>query len=389
MDPSLVAAAGAVLLGYLLGSVLPAYLVARARGIDIRATGSGNPGIANLAETMGYGVAARVAPYDVLKAPLAMVAALALGVPPALAYLAGAAAFLGHRAPFYLRFRGGEGIAPLVGIAFFSLGMLVHRDPSFGAVLVPLLGAMAVAFFTRMRRKPSWLFVFLFLPLLVNAALLHQGIDLHTGVLLAVGIYVAGHRIRQILGPKLAEMPTSERALLRRKWLRPLAIAFPVGVLWARAPTLIVLGATLAVFAAAEALRFRARYHRFPLPYRQSERERISSMVMFLLGAFVTLTFFPTAIASLAVLFLIFGDLAAWCIGQTVGGPGFLDKTWAGTAACLIACLTLVSLYSALGLVSLPVGVLGAVCATVLEAAPIQDDNFVMPVSSAIAMTLA
>jgi dolichol kinase len=111
-------------------------------------------------------------------------------------------------------------------------------------------------------------------------------------------------------------------------------------------------------------------------------------MLMFLLGAFVTLAFFPTEIASLAVLFLIFGDLLAWCIGQTVGGPGFLDKTWSGTAACLIACVTLVSLYSSLGLVSLPVGILGAVCATAVEAAPIHDDNFVVPVSSAIAMAL-
>jgi glycerol-3-phosphate acyltransferase PlsY len=295
VDPSPVAAAAAVLFGYLLGSILPAYLVARARGIDIRTAGSGNPGISNLAETMGYGVAALVAPYDVLKAPLAMLAALALGLSPALAYLAGAAAFLGHRAPFYLRFRGGEGIAPLV-----------------------------------------------------NAALLHQGIDVHTVVLLALGAYVVGHRIRQLLSPKLEAMAASDRALLRRKWLRPLAIAFPLGVLW----------------------------------------ERISSMVMFLLGAFVTLAFFPTEIASLAVLFLIFGDLLAWCIGQTVGGPGFLDKTWAGTAACLLTCVTLVSLYSSLGLVPLPVGLLGAVCATAVEAAPIQDDNFVMPVSSAIAMAL-
>ena len=335
MDPSPVAPAAAVLFGYLLGSILPAYLVARARGIDIRTAGSGNPGISNLAETMGYGVAALVAPYDVLKAPLAMLAALALGLSPALAYLAGAAAFLGHRAPFYLRFRGGEGIAPLV-----------------------------------------------------NAALLHQGIDVHTVVLLALGAYVVGHRIRQLLSPKLEAMAASDRALLRRKWLRPLAIAFPLGVLWERMPTLTVLGVTLAVFAVSEALRFRARYHRFPLPYRQSERERISSMVMFLLGAFVTLAFFPTKIASLAVLFLIFGDLLAWCIGQTVGGPGFLDKTWAGTAACLLTCVTLVSLYSSLGLVPLPVGLLGAVCATAVEAAPIQGDNFVMPVSSAIAMAL-
>ena len=121
MDPTLVAVAEAVALGYLLGSVLPAYLVARARGVEIRAVGSGNPGVANVAETMGYGVAALIAPYDVLKAPLAIVAALALGVSPPLAYLAGAAAFLGHRAPFYLRFHGGEGIAPLAGIALFSL----------------------------------------------------------------------------------------------------------------------------------------------------------------------------------------------------------------------------------------------------------------------------
>ena len=111
-------------------------------------------------------------------------------------------------------------------------------------------------------------------------------------------------------------------------------------------------------------------------------------MVMFLFAAVLVLGFFPTNIASLAIMFIIFGDLMAWCIGRTFGGRGFLNKTWSGTAACFVTCFTLATIYYSLDLVALPVGLLGAVCATAVEAAPLQEDNFVMPVVSAIVMSI-
>ncbi|MCW2706717.1 MAG: Glycerol-3-phosphate acyltransferase, partial [Frankiales bacterium] len=43
----------AAVVGYLLGSVNPAVLIARTRGIDLRAIGSGNPGAANAGRALG------------------------------------------------------------------------------------------------------------------------------------------------------------------------------------------------------------------------------------------------------------------------------------------------------------------------------------------------
>jgi hypothetical protein len=59
----------------------------------------------------------------------------------------------------------------------------------------------------------------------VDAALLDQGVDVHTVMLLAVGATVVGHRILRLLGLELAAMSPWQRALVRRKWRRPLAVA--------------------------------------------------------------------------------------------------------------------------------------------------------------------
>ena len=111
-------------------------------------------------------------------------------------------------------------------------------------------------------------------------------------------------------------------------------------------------------------------------------------MVVFLFATLLVLWFFPVNIATLAMMFVVFGDLLAWCIGITIKGRGFLEKTWSGTVACFAACFTLAALYASLGLVTLPVGVLGAASATAVEAAPLQEDNFVMPVASVIVMAI-
>lgn len=377
-----------IVIGYLLGSFLPAHFIAQARGFDIRARGTGNPGIANAAETMGYSTAALVALYDLFKAPLAVLLSSSWGNPMITSYAAGVAAFVGHRAPFYLGFRGGEGLAAAVGIGFYAVALLLGEDPRFAYLLVPLMALMAVAFVGKLEERPATLFVFGFLPLTLNAVLLYYGLNVHSIMFLLVSLYIIGHRIHKLLAPQIAEMTGKERRLLRRKWLRPFATLFAVGVLALREATLILLATVFLAFVALEIVRFRAKGERFPLPYKPGERARISSMVMFLFAALLVSLLFPAPIASLALMFVILGDLLAWSIGVTVGGPGFLEKTWSGTVGCFAACFTLAVIYSALGLVPLPIGILGALGATAVELAPLQEDNFVMPVASAIVMTL-
>ena len=103
----------AVLLGYLAGSVPFAFLLARRAGIDVRVTGSGNVGAANVLRTTGLGRGIAVMALDVAKGALAVAVAQATtgGAP-----LAGTAAVVGHIYPVWLRFHGGKGVAVAAGV---------------------------------------------------------------------------------------------------------------------------------------------------------------------------------------------------------------------------------------------------------------------------------
>ncbi len=120
---------GSILIGYLFGSIQFAYLMGRiAGGIDIREYGSGNAGASNITSALGIKWGVVVGGLDILKGTLAVLAVK--WVYPGeieLAFLAGLMAVVGHIFPFYLRFRGGKGVAALVGVMFgiqWYLGLL-------------------------------------------------------------------------------------------------------------------------------------------------------------------------------------------------------------------------------------------------------------------------
>ena len=123
------ACALSAVIGYLLGTLNPAYLYAKLRGVNIHETGTGNPGASNTMILFGWVPGVAVAVLDILKAVAAVLICGALFPAPALCrYIAGAAAILGHLFPFYLRFRGGKGFAPCMGAVFalsWKFGLLV------------------------------------------------------------------------------------------------------------------------------------------------------------------------------------------------------------------------------------------------------------------------
>ena len=107
-----------VLLGYLLGSIPFGLVLTRLAGLgDVRAIGSGNIGATNVLRTGRKGLAAATLLLDAAKGAAAVLLAGALWpdmaqLPP----LAGLSAFLGHLYPVWLRFRGGKGVATLIGV---------------------------------------------------------------------------------------------------------------------------------------------------------------------------------------------------------------------------------------------------------------------------------
>jgi acyl phosphate:glycerol-3-phosphate acyltransferase len=125
---------------YLVGAVPFGFLVARARGVDIFAYGSGNIGATNVGRVLGRRFGVLVFLLDSAKGALPVLAArflarLSEGLPTeALEVTAGIAAFLGHLFPVYLRFRGGKGVATGAGIV-----VVMVPGPALAALLTWLV----------------------------------------------------------------------------------------------------------------------------------------------------------------------------------------------------------------------------------------------------------
>ncbi|MFO0865454.1 MAG: glycerol-3-phosphate 1-O-acyltransferase PlsY [Gemmataceae bacterium] len=138
------------IVGYLLGAVPFGYLVARARGVDIFAHGSGNIGATNVGRVLGRKFGILVFALDFLKgvAPTAIAVSLRgrlaedswaghgwLEVGTAIA------AFLGHCFPIYLGFRGGKGVATGAGTV-----AVLFPEATAAAILAWFVVAQATRF---------------------------------------------------------------------------------------------------------------------------------------------------------------------------------------------------------------------------------------------------
>ena len=108
----------AAVVGYLLGSIPVALIVARRHGVDLRAVGDGNPGAWNALDQLGPRRAAPAFVGDGLKGTLAALAGLAIGGDVWTAYAGAAGAMLGHAFPLFAGFRGGKSVMTFVGAAF-------------------------------------------------------------------------------------------------------------------------------------------------------------------------------------------------------------------------------------------------------------------------------
>ena len=103
-------------LAYLLGSIPFGVVLTRAMGLgNLREIGSGNIGATNVLRTGNKGAALATLVLDGAKGTAAVLIARAALAEDA-AQVAGLFAFLGHLFPFWLKFRGGKGVATFLGI---------------------------------------------------------------------------------------------------------------------------------------------------------------------------------------------------------------------------------------------------------------------------------
>ncbi len=110
-----------LILSYLLGSIASAILVCRMLGLsDPRAGGSGNPGATNVLRLHGKRAAIMTLAGDVLKGVIPVLLAKLLGQPAWVVAGCGLLAFTGHLFPVFFAFKGGKGVATLIGVLFAS-----------------------------------------------------------------------------------------------------------------------------------------------------------------------------------------------------------------------------------------------------------------------------
>lgn len=128
----------AVLVGYLLGSTPFALIAARLRGVDIFSTGSQMAGTANVFWNVGRRTGTLVFIGDVAKGSAAIIIAQMLDVSSLVVLLAGGAAIFGHWKSLFAGFRGGDGMASLMGVtlAVIPSMALLGIATGFAVILV-------------------------------------------------------------------------------------------------------------------------------------------------------------------------------------------------------------------------------------------------------------
>ncbi|QDP20201.1 glycerol-3-phosphate 1-O-acyltransferase PlsY [Sphingomonas xanthus] len=134
----------ALLAGYLLGSVPFGLLLARAGGKgDIRDIGSGNIGATNVLRTGSKLLAAATLLLDAAKGAAAVLVAQRLW--PDAVHFAAAGALIGHLYPAWLRFRGGKGVATLLGILlpFLPIAAAIYAAVWIGLLLLVRISSVA------------------------------------------------------------------------------------------------------------------------------------------------------------------------------------------------------------------------------------------------------
>jgi len=186
---------------YLLGTFPSAALVARRRGVDVTAAGSGNPGASNTFRLLGWKAGALVFAMDVLKGALAALAGLAVDGHRG-AYILGVAAILGHVFPVTRRFKGGRGVATGAGVMLVIFPLLTLAMTALWVVLARVTHKASIASIT----------VAVAFPIAVALAG-HEAGDII--VISVMGLLVIARHLsnlrRLVKGEELGLDPTNER----------------------------------------------------------------------------------------------------------------------------------------------------------------------------------
>lgn len=382
--------------GYLVGSVSPSYLLGKVlKKVDIREHGTGNAGTINTFKTLGLGPAVFTAVFDIAKGLLAMSLASMFGASPFVVFLTGIFAILGHVFPFYIGFKGGQGVATATAIMIYYLIIFYTRGwLPWESLLVLTICSASFAYVAKIGEVVGSVV----LPALAVFVLVLPPAQNHQIFLLAIISYILFIELYNIRHFRLLPI-VSEKARKELNWrfyIRPFAILLAIYYLQSgKTNALILVGVLVTIFLAIDLVRLFSRraniffFRSIKELYKSKEYKSFSSITLFLLAIFLTILLFEKSVAILAISFLIFGDFFSKFFGLQFGRNKIFQKTFEGSLAHFNACLIIGYILVQSLSIPVPIFLAGALIASLTELLPLGlDDNFSVPLLSATAMTL-
>ncbi len=383
-----------ILMGYLIGSVSPSYLLGKLlEKIDIREHGTQNAGTMNAFKVLGLWPGIITGLFDLSKGLLAMYLAHILGASPLFMHLIGFAAIIGHCFPFYLNFRGGQGVAIATSIMIYYL-VLFYKNAWLPWDSLLLLAFCVVCFIFIARRGE--IIGLVILPTLGLFVLVFSSQQIYQILILTVIVYILFINLLNIRQEQLLPTLTEEtkKEISWRLYLRPAAVLLIINYMHSdKKDTLVLIGVIVLLFLSLDLLRLFSKkiniffFEKIKRLYKSKEYQKFSSITLFLVASFLAVLLFEKSIAVLAVSFIIFGDMFSKFFGLHFGRTKIFDKSLQGCLAHLCACL--ISGYIFLHYISFPIPIFltGAVVATIVECLPLGvDDNFSVGLISASTM---
>jgi glycerol-3-phosphate acyltransferase PlsY len=156
---SLLAAALAVIVGYLSGSIPFGLLLTKWAGLgDVRKIGSGNIGATNVLRTGSKKIAALTLILDAVKATIPVLVFRETSGEAA-GLLAGFAALAGHLFPVWLNFKGGKGVATGIGMLFGIAWLLGLAFLAVWLIVAFLFRTSSVSALTASALTPLWAYL--------------------------------------------------------------------------------------------------------------------------------------------------------------------------------------------------------------------------------------
>lgn len=197
----------ALVVAYLIGSLSGALLLGRLFGqSDLRTSGSGNAGATNALRSGGKAYGAAVLLFDLLKGVIGagLVAWLITGSLGGWAFACGGAVVLGHVYPLYFGFRGGKGVATIIGVLLVLLPVALIAGVVVWVATLVATGFVGLAAVTGMAAIALWCVV------------THAALDVPTVFTLVMTALVAYTHRENIARIRAGTEERSTRAMLHK-----------------------------------------------------------------------------------------------------------------------------------------------------------------------------